>query len=263
MKKIFAGLLIGISNLIPGVSGGTIAVILGIYDPLINAIQETCTSVDGIKKHFKFLALIGTGVVSGILGFSSIMDWALNTYPQPTFMLFIGLILGGLAPVLKEIKTFKLSALDYLIPIAPFVLLAYLATCNSTALPITHVTLFLSGFIAAVTMVIPGVSGSFMLLLLGTYQGLIDAVKNFDLIGISIIGLGAILGILLCTKLIHWIISKSPKTAYLLILGLILGSVLKLWPQDSLLQVSAIPGIVLFFIGFSIAQLLSRLDIHE
>lgn len=246
IRDFIKGMLIGIANIIPGVSGGTMAVSMGIYDKLIHSLTN-------LKKEFKesirFLLPILLGAGAAIVALSFVITFLLKEYPLETNFAFIGLIVGGLPAICKNIKNTKgkkisvANILALLIFFGIVVGMALMGDAKSAAADISFsfsnvLILFGVGIIAAATMVIPGVSGSMILMLLGYYEPVISSIKEFIqslvhmdgqgiLTGCGILipfGLGAVFGIFAIAKIIEIIFTKWPLVAYFAIIGLIIAS---------------------------------------
>lgn len=277
---LLKGIMIGIANAIPGVSGGTMMVSMGIYDKIIG-------SVTGIFKHLKASIMtllpyaIGMGV--GIIGLSYGIKYLLGSYPFQTSMLFIGLILGGLPILLSHVKGKSMDfskIMIFLFFFAMIILLQLAGGKESVNYTISVsfaecIKLFGIGVIAAATMVIPGVSGSMILMLLGYYYPIIttiteaiEALKNFnmgELIRVCSIlipfGLGVVIGIFLIAKIIEWLLKNFEGHTYSGILGLVAASPAAILmenglpPMDVLIILS---GILAFVIGGGIAFFLGK-----
>ena len=243
------GIFIGIANVIPGVSGGTMAVSLGIYDKLIASVSNLLK--DWKKSLITLLPIIiGCGI--GILGFTYAIGYLLSEHTYLTCMTFVGLILGGI-PVLVHALKSKLSETSSRIGIsgtAAFLLLFAVSIClplfnpenetlkTLTATPGTMIILFLVGVIASATMVVPGVSGSLVLMILGYYYGILDSIKGFlealkawdvpaltnGFLILFPFGIGVLLGIFLIAKLITFLFERYGVQTYCAILGLIAAS---------------------------------------
>lgn len=244
------GAVIGIANVIPGVSGGTMAVSMGIYNKLISSVSHLFSQ---FKKSIRTLLPILIGCVIGIVCFTYAIKYLLTNQPLPTCLTFLGLILGGVPVLIREMKTGirksrrrKLTAMNVLAFLVMFLLAAALPFLKEstdtlttlTATPGTMIVLFFMGIIAAATMVIPGVSGSMILMILGYYYGVINSITGFmdalkagnwnALLGEAAIlipfGIGCVLGIFLIAKLIEYLFERHTVSTYAAILGLILSS---------------------------------------
>lgn len=235
-RNIYRGFLMGISDLIPGVSGGTIAFLLGIYDRLL-------TSINGIfskqwRKHIGFLVPLAIGMGTTIILFSRVIKFLLANYYAPTQYFFIGLIIGVLPFMAKQAKmktTFKVwHYLVLLIVGGLLAMTAFIKPADSTIItsltPATILVLFLSGWAASTAMLLPGISGSFVLLLLGMYSTAIAAISDFNIPVILVIGLGVMLGFVISSRIIQFLLKYHATLTYSIIIGLIIGSVFVIYP---------------------------------
>ncbi|MEG1254306.1 DUF368 domain-containing protein [Clostridium sp.] len=261
--NILKGLVIGISNIIPGVSGGTMAVVLGIYDKLISAINNFFKDW---KKNIFFLVEIAIGVALGIVLFSKLITNLLTNYAEPTNFFFIGLILGSFPMLYKRATKGTVKPKNYIWFLTTLILMIIMSIFGSvevssivmTTLTVKiFITLFLAGFIAAATMILPGVSGSLVLLILGLYTTLTNAVSTFNIPLLIPVGLGVVVGIVTMTKIIEAFLSRFPQPAYLAICGLILGSVFPVYPGFTF-GVTGIISIVTFIVGFILTYILGK-----
>ena len=240
---ILKGCVMGIANVIPGVSGGTMAVSMGIYDRLIMALTHLFKE---FKKSFVTVLPIGIGMVIGILGLSRLIEWMFGIIPVQTNLFFIGLILGGLPMMIKEVKGKKVNAGCVVGFIFFFLLVVGLALLDGikgtdadlSFSILTELKLFGVGVVAAATMVIPGVSGSMMLMLMGYYEPVIsainstvDALRAMDMDGLmsgililAPLGIGVVVGIFVIAKIIEWLFNKFATVVYWCIIGLIAAS---------------------------------------
>ena len=275
IKLILKGMVMGIANIIPGVSGGTMAVSMGIYDRFIHCLTHLFKE---FKESMKFLIPLFIGIGIALVGLSFIIEPAFEHFPLQTSCLFIGLIVGGLPAICKKVKG-KGVKVSYIIPFLIFfaivVGMAVLGEHEGNAADLSFglwsvIKLFLVGIIASATMVIPGVSGSMMLLLLGYYNPIISSIKNFvtalvsfDVQGIlqgcGVLvpaGLGIVVGIFAIAKLIEVIFEKFPTQAYWAIIGLIVASPIAVLLSVGISTVtiwSVLVSIVTFAVGFVIA----------
>lgn len=243
LKLIFQGMAVGIANIIPGVSGGTMMVAMGLYDKLIHSITHLKSE---FKQALKLLMPIFLGAGIAIVGLSRLFEYLLENHPIPTNFAFCGLIAGSLPFIVKKVKGHTVT-IGKLIPFLLFfgvvILMAIMGeeagTAADVSLSILNVAkLFAVGVIAAATMVVPGVSGSMILMLLGYYDVIlmlindfVDAVLAFNpseifrlVIILAPFGIGVIVGIFLIAKLIEFIFAKAEVHAYYAIIGLILAS---------------------------------------
>lgn len=278
IKNILKGVVVGVANAIPGVSGGTMMVSMGIYDALIHAITHLFKE---FKKSLAVLAPILIGAALGIVGLSFAIEWMLGVIPVQTNLLFIGLILGGLPAMTSKVKGEKVKP-GYIIAFIIF----FAIVVGSAALGSTEgqnadlsmslfsiVKLFVVGLIASATMVIPGVSGSMMLMLMGYYYPIIETVNSFiksalafDFAGIwsgfcilCPAGIGVVIGIFAVAKLVEIVFEKFPLYAYWAIIGLIVASpfaivLMNLGVFSGVTVVTILTSVVTFVIGFFIAR---------
>lgn len=252
---VIKGFFMGIANVIPGVSGGTIAIILGIYEKFISAISNLFKN---IKENFRFLIPVVIGMLLAILILSSVIEYSYDNFPIPTMLLFVGLVLGGIPMLLKNVigrKECKMFS-SYIILIFTFSLVILMACSdlifgtvkevNLLELNIGgYILLFIVGVIAAATMVIPGISGSLMLMLLGYYYPIIERINDFvgfnnltkNILILGVFGIGVLVGIVLISKLLEMLFEKYNTKTYFGVLGFIFASILAI-PISTCLQIS-------------------------
>lgn len=264
-KNIYRGIVMGVSDLVPGVSGGTIAVLLGFYDRLIAAINGLFSKE--WKKHLSFLIPLGTGMALAIFSFSHLMDWLLTNYEQQTHFFFIGLIIGILPYLFRESnakETFKWY--HVLLLVIGAVLISQLPMNPDEGALITdrnisiYSLLFFSGFIASAAMILPGISGSLVLYIIGVYQTVIHAVKSFDIQIIFIVGIGIALGIVLMSKIIHYFLNNYRTATFAIIIGFVIGSIFVIFDGWATSALQMIVTIIVFAIGLLTAYLLGRVE---
>ena len=280
IRNILKGMVIGVANIIPGVSGGTMAVSMGIYDKLIHCLTHLFKE---LKESLKFLIPIAIGAAIALVGLSFVIEPAFEYFPLQTSCLFIGLIVGGLPAIFKKVKGEKFK-FGYVLPLIIFfavvVGLAAIGEKEGNAADLTFniinvLKLFIVGVIASATMVIPGVSGSMMLLLLGYYNPIISAIKDFvtalvsfDMQGIlqgfGILvpaGLGMVFGVFAIAKIIEIIFEKFPIQAYWAIIGLIVASPIAVLFSVELAGIgviSVLVSVLTFVVGFIVAMKLGE-----
>lgn len=275
IKNLLKGIVMGIANIIPGVSGGTMAVSMGIYDRMIHCVTHLFKE---FKESMKFLIPIFLGIGIALVGLSFIIEPAFAYFPLQTNCLFIGLIVGGLPAVWQKVKG-KGIKISYIVPFVLFfavvVGMADIGEKEGTAADLSFsvwsvIKLFAVGIIASATMVIPGVSGSMMMLLLGYYNPIVAAIKNFvtalasfDMAGILEgcgilvpMGLGIVVGIFAIAKVIEIIFEKFPIQAFWAIIGLIVASpiaIFLLGDVGAITVIGILTSIVTFAVGFLVA----------
>lgn len=275
IKNLLKGMVMGVANIIPGVSGGTMAVSMGIYDRMIHCVTHLFKE---FKESMKFLIPIFLGIGIALVGLSFIIEPAFAYFPLQTNCLFIGLIVGGLPAVWQKVKG-KGIKISYIVPFVLFfavvVGMAAIGEKEGTAADLSFsvwsvIKLFAVGIIASATMVIPGVSGSMMMLLLGYYNPIVAAIKNFvtalasfDMAGILEgcgilvpMGLGIVVGIFAIAKVIEIIFEKFPIQAFWAIIGLIVASpiaIFLLGDVGAITVFGILTSIVTFAVGFLVA----------
>lgn len=231
------GMLIGVANIIPGVSGGTLMITLGLYEKIIDVISHF---IKNFKENLKFILPIGLGMVVSVLVLSKIISTCLEKYPFPTTFFFIGLILGGIPLLWNRSRNHanKLSNwLIFFITASIVLLFAFLKEgSNSVSLEnlslSNYLMLFIVGIISSATMVIPGISGSFVLMLIGYYEPIVNTIRdltNFSLLSHNLLilipfGMGIVIGIIGVAKLIEFLLKKYPVKTYFGVLGFVVAS---------------------------------------
>lgn len=243
LKDVCKGAVIGIANIIPGVSGGTMMVSMGIYDRLIHCITHLFKE---FKKSVLFLLPIFIGAGVALVASSFGLEYLFGKFPVPTNLLFIGLLLGGLPAITKKVKGNSVKAGHVVVFLLFFALVVGLAALGETEGNAANlqfgfsnvIKLFLVGILASATMVVPGVSGSMILLLIGYYHPVLESINDFiralvslDMEGIlhgcGILipfGIGVVVGIFAIAKIIEVIFEKFPLYAFWAIIGLIVAS---------------------------------------
>lgn len=239
LSLFLKGMAMGAADVVPGVSGGTIAFVTNIYETLIGNLSR----FDGqaLKLLFKgelkalwehiggtFLAVLFAGIFTSVLSLASALDYALEHHPTAIWSFFFGLVFASIFSVGKNVKGWKGK------DIAAFILGSALAFWITT-LPAVGGTdhplyLILCGALAICAMILPGISGSFILLLLGAYATVLSAVSDRNLMIIAYVGIGAVAGLITFTKLLKWIFENYYNVAIALLTGFLLGSLNKLWP---------------------------------
>ncbi|MDG2372479.1 MAG: DUF368 domain-containing protein [Flavobacteriaceae bacterium] len=252
---ILKGVFMGIADLVPGVSGGTIALILGIYDEFIFSLSKL--SFSSLKKlknegitvfwseiNGNFLLKLFSGILIGVSFFTYLIDWLINNYPIPLWAFFIGILLSSTGFIYKKIKLPNVKLLLYLFL---GILISFVITQinpSSENKSISGLYLFFSSLIAISAMILPGISGAYILILFGTYSEVISTIKGginiilqqdytnvySVLFKTSIIGFGIICGILIFSKFFKWLLIKFYDKTLVFLIGLMLGGLNKIWP---------------------------------
>lgn len=276
IKNILKGTAIGAANVIPGVSGGTIAFVFGIYDKLTEAIGEFLTASKEEKIDFaKFLIQIGVGAVIGILFFAKLIEVLYQNSAESTNMFFTGLIVASVPIIYQEEKENlnKKSFLYFVIGFIVVLIFGYLSGNSGEKSSIININrelsalyslkIFICGLLAAGTMVVPGVSGSLLLLLLGEYYNVLGFINNRNLVAIAIIGVGAICGIVIFARVIDYFLKKKRTITMFFILGLVTASAVEVFPGITLTGTNIIFDLLTFVLGFGLVMLVKKLDRRE
>jgi putative membrane protein len=239
LRLYLTGLSMGTADLIPGVSGGTIAFVSGIYEELLHSINLITGQVlklwlkGQIREGwslipFRFLLPLALGMISAIFGLAHALSWLLETYPLYVWGFFFALVMTSTMIVAKRVRVWNASraTLFALSAIGAF----FLVGLSPVETPFTLWAIFLSGFIAICAMILPGISGSFILLLLGKYQQVLKAVTESDFLTLGVLGLGCVLGLALFSRFLSWLFKKYHDISVVILAGFMLGSVRKIWP---------------------------------
>lgn len=239
------GLAMGAADIIPGVSGGTIAFITGIYEELINSIKSVNGEFfrllfrEGIKSAWKhingsFLLTVFSGILFSIFSLARVISWLLEMYPKMVWAFFFGLIIASALHVGKKITRWNMvNILTLLVGIA---IAAWITIASPATTPEAWWFILLSGSIAITAMILPGISGSFILLLLGKYEFILNAVKDFKLDIIMIFAAGCVAGLITFSNIISWFFRKFPNATMAMLTGFMIGSLNKLWPWKEVLS---------------------------
>ncbi|BFP42696.1 DUF368 domain-containing protein [Flavobacteriaceae bacterium GF1] len=245
------GMAMGAADVVPGVSGGTIAFISGIYEELITSINNIKPSLitvwrkEGFGTLWKqlngnFLAALFLGIFISVLSLAKFLSWLLENEPVLLWSFFFGLVLASIFLVGKEIKKWTIATL--LIGIIGAGIAYFITTLppseNVDSLPY----LFLSGALAVCAMILPGISGAFILVLLGSYKTILDAVHERDFLLVGTVAVGAIFGLLSFAKLLKWMFKNYHNATLALLTGFIIGSLNKIWPWKKVLETRVFDG---------------------
>lgn len=284
LRLFFTGFTMGLADLIPGVSGGTIAFLFGIYDELLYTIKLMTGKIPKlilareIKSAFQlipvsFLLPLGSGIVLAIFGLVKVVDYLLDSQPVFVWSLFFGLVLGSAYVVSGRVTTWTNRRIA-------LILLGFGLTFIVVGLPsiggsTNPFSLFLTGAIAITAMILPGISGSLIMVLLGQYEIIIEAVSNREFNILVVFAAGAIVGLALFVRLLTWLLKHYHYAVVAVLVGIMLGSLRRIWPwqvvesgdvtRNVLPQIS--PSLVwpisLFVIGFVIVILLERIGVAK
>ncbi|MBU5476636.1 DUF368 domain-containing protein [Eubacterium sp. MSJ-21] len=295
LVDLIKGVFVGIANVIPGVSGGTMAVSFGIYDKLLNAISSLLKS---FKKSFFTLLPIILGMAIGVVGFTYIIPWLLANFPFATSCAFTGLIIGGIPAILRSLKdgwqseekkSLLVNILVFLILLAIAMAMVFLNGDSESGIALTAsagmiVKIFFMGVIASATMVIPGVSGSLVLMILGYYFGVINSVKQFvealrtlnlqgmlnQLYILIPFAIGCVLGIFFISKLISYLLKHFASATFSGILALVASSPISIfykvnqeYSMKGTSATSIIVGVVLLVACVALTLFMEKLGAPE
>jgi len=233
------GFLMGAANVIPGVSGGTMALILGIYEELINAIRsinlkflrritrfnikEALSSVS-----WPFLVPVGLGILLATFSLAEVLSWLLDRYPVIVWSFFFGLIVSSVITVSRVIKQWRIPTI---VAIVVGTITAYgLFGVIPVSTPNAPWFIFVSGFIAICAMILPGISGAYILVLLGKYRYILEALNNKDFFTLFIIASGALVGLISFAQILGWLLKRYHDLTMAILIGLMCGSLRKIWP---------------------------------
>lgn len=265
LLAVLYGLVFGIANIIPGVSGGTMLVVFGCYDKVCGALS---LNLKEIKKNIVFLIFFGIGAAAGIVGFSFVITWLFENFPTETYMFFIGLIVGSIPLIIRNATVKKkfspICIIPFVLALALVVGLAMLEASGSetaavTATGIGAMAFYLfAGFVAAVAMIIPGVSGSFVMVLLGTYASVIAAIKGLEFEILIPTAIGVLGGLILGARLITFLLKKFRLMVFSAILGLVVGSLYAIYPAGAGLNADTFIGIAVMILGFFISFIVGK-----
>lgn len=246
LSLFIKGIVLGVAFIIPGVSGGTLAVLLGIYEELLEKASNFYKSFKNFKSAFKFLFPILLGVLVSIAVCVKIIKLGLDKAPIITLLIFVGLIIGGIPKLFKNApKKASMKEISYMmIGIIVVLVMAILDKSRGSVSfdniqVLGYLMLFIVGIIASATMVIPGISGSFTLMLIGYYEPIVSVVNNIvafkdiksNLLIILPFLIGVVIGIILISKIINYLLKKYPVSVYYIILGFVLSSIFSVFYQ--------------------------------
>lgn len=241
------GFFMGAANVIPGVSGGTIALITGIYEEIVDSLNALMSVKvwkslfkDGFKNfwaqiHGTFLLSLAIGVLVSIFSLAKLAEYCLHSHPVQTWAFFFGLILASSYQMLRGIKgwTFK----DVIITIIGCILGLVVCTLSPTQTPDSMWFIFLCGALAICTMILPGISGSFILVILGKYDYIMGVIDNLEVGPLVVFAAGCAIGILAFAKFLHWLLARRERETLLVLVGFVIGSLVKIWPWSDMTSI--------------------------
>lgn len=267
------GFGMGAANIVPGVSGGTIALLTGIYTELIEAINQVMVTANwklflrgNIKEYWKkihgnFLTALAIGVLLSLVSMAKVMEYVIIYHPVQTWAFFFGLIIASSIYMLSDIKALKIKDLIFL-----FIgggLGVAISTLSPTDTPESLWFVFICGAVSICTMILPGISGSFILVILGKYEYIINALNTLNLPVLLVFALGCAIGILAFAKFLHWLLAHYERQTMLILIGFVLGSLVKVWPWNDMKAVAKAhflsePGIDAAAAGYAVEELIAQ-----
>lgn len=262
IKNVLRGVVMGISEVIPGVSGGTMAVLLGIYDKLIGTMSHFSKN---LKESIRLFAPILIGMISAIVGFSFVITYLLEHFPMAVNFFFLGLVIG-IIPMLYRRATEgewkKTSTIPFFLMMALMIFLTVLSARNNSVGDqiivmdsVQAVRFALVGCLAAVCLILPGISGSMMMVIFGTYYSVINAVKHLDIPYLIPAGIGILIGLIFGSKLIDYCLHHYPNATFFTILGLVLGSTVSIYLKSGFAfgQTQTVAAIITLVVGIGVS----------
>ncbi|MGE0085207.1 MAG: DUF368 domain-containing protein [Desulfococcaceae bacterium] len=245
------GIAMGAADVVPGVSGGTIAFISGIYDELVGSLRSfDLTAVrmlfrgdfKGVWEHIHgtFLVVLLSGIGTSLLIFSRVILYWLEYYPEMIWAFFGGLVIASAVVIAKKIPQWNWGIVTGMI--AGLAVGYYITVAVPAHTPETHIFVFFSGMIAICAMILPGISGSFILVLLSKYEYVFTALKEFNLAVILVFGSGCAIGLLSFSHLLHWTLQRFRNITVAGLTGLMIGSLNKVWPWKTVLETYTSPS---------------------
>jgi len=251
VKYLISGILIGISNIIPGISGGTIAVLLGVYDRLIIAIVDVI-KWRNIQSSLTLLIPISFGVMLGIKGFASFILVLIDGFYVPVQLFFVGLILGSIPALINSFKivSFRLSEVFILLSGIFMLMIIDHLTVSEVGIASPQFWMYFgTGLVAAASMIVPGLSGSLIMMILGMYESVLVAINLLQWQPIMLISVGALMGGIGSVFGIKWLLLKFSRQTHVAVLGLVIGSIPILCPPFQLIAQAWLSGAIMFLIG--------------
>ena len=239
------GLMMGAADIVPGVSGGTVAFITGIYDTLLASIRafdlEFVARLWRLQfrsawEHVngRFLLALLAGIATSIFSLARLISWLLDNYPVPLWAFFFGLILASAVVLLREVESW--DGARVLVLLAGVAAAGAIALAPPASLQLGMAGVFLAGFLAICAMILPGISGSFILVLLGMYGTVLAAVKSLEVVFILVFALGAGVGLLCFSRLLHWLLQRYHQATMATLTGFLFGSLAVVWPWKRVLD---------------------------
>ena len=245
LRLYFKGVAMGAADIVPGVSGGTIALISGIYEELIFTLKNINLSLlktlfkDGFKVFWKslngnFLSVLLLGIASSVILLAQVIVFLLENHEFKIWGFFFGLIISSAFLIIKDVN--PLNTMQIIWILSGIVIAALISLSNTTQIPDTDIYIFLTGSIAITAMILPGISGSFILLLLSKYEYIITAIKEFNIRTLFVFGVGCIFGLIIFSRILHFLFQNYKMNLLSLLSGFLIGSLIKIWPFRKVLE---------------------------
>lgn len=286
------GIGMGAADSVPGVSGGTVAFVRGIYADLLNAIKSFNVDllklvlrldIKGILNHvpWRFLVTLGMGILLAIFSLARLVSWLMENQRVYLFAFFFGLVMASAVAVGGKLK--KWSILNIMALLAGAAAAFTIVGMIPGERDHQPLTLFFSGFVAIMAMILPGISGSSILLILGQYEYILNSVRDFNIVPILILGLGCVFGIAVFSRLLSWLLNRYPQVTIAVLIGFVIGSLRAVWPWQSessitvegvteTIRTAVMPdfasgefviALVICLIGFLIVTVIDHLESHN
>ena len=262
MTIFFKGMLMGVADLVPGISGGTIALITGIYEDLIEALSNINLNIfDGDlannlkKKKIDFLLILICGILFSIISFSKFLNYLLVNFNVELRSFFLGMVLFSIILLYRSIEKIRLINAPHLILFILSIIISFLIFNSPSFDPtITNLYIFLCGIICSLAMILPGISGAYILIILGTYEFLINKISDFSteigsIASIAVFGLGFSLGVIIFSRVIKYLLKSFKEQTFIILIGLIIGSLPKILPLQTNNNLSFLENSKEFFIN--------------
>ncbi len=244
LRIAIIGFIMGAADLVPGVSGGTIAFISGIYERLLNSIK--CFDLGLLKLLFRgrfrevwdripvaFFVALGLGLATAVLSLSHLLGGLFDTHPVELWSFFFGLVLGSIVLLIRETWSWKPA--DFTAFVIATIATYWLVGMQAFQTPSNHLFLFLSGAIAICAMILPGISGSYLLLIMGKYQQVLAAINDRDFLSLAIFGSGIVVGILSFVRIVSWLLKRWRHFTLITLTGIMAGALRTVWPWKEVL----------------------------
>ncbi len=276
--ELFGGFVMGVANIIPGVSGGTMLLIMGLYERLVNSVSLFGgKNRDFFKReNLLFLFIMAIGILTGVFSTSKLMNYLIDNHSIPTYFFIIGLIIGSIDIITEKVDfRRKTSYIPIILGMALMLGISIAASnlnsSQQTGLfgtisegdnALQKIVFFAGGIFGAIAMILPGISGSMLLVVFGLYSPMVKAVSDFDIISLIFVALGVVVGIMLVSKTINFMLKRHSNGLYSFILGLILASIYTIWPAKDIKMETAsfIASLICISCGFIIGHYILKME---